>query len=178
MRTSITQTASATAMRRNTRTDEQRSTVGERRLTLFRGPSTDHGTPGLLLREDGSRIAYTLELPWRENKRMRSSIPPGALPAGQYPVRCVVTEKRGPVYLLKNVPGRSSILIHSGNVAGDVEKGLESDVLGCILLGQARGYRRGQRAVLLSKPAISAFMREMNRKPFTLEVIPWISAQS
>lgn len=93
-------------------------------------------------------------------------------------MRCVNTPKRGDVYLVEHVPGRSSILIHSGNVAGDVTKGLESDVLGCILLGQVRGTRRGQMAVLLSKPAICSFMAEMDRQPFTLEVIPWTSAQS
>lgn len=142
-------------------------------LSLFRGPSTDQGTPGILLRPDGFRIAYSLELPWRDNARCRSCIPPG-----QYSVRCVNTPKRGDVYLVERVPGRSSILIHSGNVAGDVSLGLESDVLGCILLGQTRGVRRGQMAVLLSKPAVRAFMTEMDRQPFTLEVIPWISAQS
>jgi hypothetical protein len=148
------------------------------RLTLIRGGSTDQGTPGVLLRPDFSLMAYTLELPWRENKRCRSSIPPGIPPAGEYPVRCVYTPKRGWVYLVEKVSGRDSILIHAGNVAGDVEKGLESDVLGCILLGQKRGYRRGQLAVLLSVPAVRAFMDEMARRPFTLEVIPWISARS
>lgn len=148
------------------------------RLALIRGPSTDQGTPGVLLREDGTRLCHTLELPWRENRRMRSCIPPGYLPAGEYPVRCVVTPKRGPVYLVERVPGRSAILIHSGNVAGDVEKGLETDVLGCILLGQVRGRRRGQLAVLLSKPAVSAFMAEMGGRPFILEVIPWTSVRS
>ena len=142
-------------------------------LTLFRGASTDQGTPGVLLRPDGSRMAFTLELPWRENVRRKSCIPPG-----RYGVECVTTPKRGPVYLVQKVPGRDSILIHSGNVAGDVEKGYESDVLGCILLGLTRGFRRGQRAVLLSRPAISAFMREMAGKPFDLEVIAWTSAQS
>jgi hypothetical protein len=144
------------------------------RVTLIRGASTDHGTPGLLLREDASLLAHTLELPWRENRRMRSCIPPGT-----YRARYVVTAKRpAGVYLLEGVPGRSSILIHSGNVAGDVEKGLESDVLGCILLGRTRGVRRGQRAVLLSKPAVAAFVAELGRKPFTLEVISWTSALS
>jgi hypothetical protein len=174
MRTSSTQTASATAMRTSTRTDGQRSTAPARRLVLIRGASTDHGTPGVLLREDASLVAHSLELPWRENRRMRSCIPPGS-----YRARYVVTAKRpAGVYLLEGVPGRSSILIHSGNVAGDVEKGLESDVLGCILLGQTRGTRRGQRAVLLSKPAVAAFVAEMQRQPLTVEIIGWTSAQS
>jgi hypothetical protein len=174
MRTSSTQTASATAMRTSTRTDGQRSTAPARRLVLIRGASTDHGTPGVLLREDASLVAHSLELPWRENRRMRSCIPPGS-----YRARYVVTAKRpAGVYLLEGVPNRSSILIHSGNVAGDVEKGLESDVLGCILLGQTRGTRRGQRAVLLSKPAVAAFVAEMQRQPLTVEIIGWTSAQS
>ena len=143
------------------------------RLTLLRGPSTDQGTPGVLLRPDGSRIFYSLELPWRENRRRVSCVP-----AGTYPVRYVVTEKRpAGVYLLRLVLGRDSILIHSGNVAGDTEKGYESDVLGCILGGQLRGWRRGQMAVLLSKPAIRAFADELQRQPFTLEVA-WTSSLS
>lgn len=143
------------------------------RLSLLRGPSTDHGTFGTLFRPDGSRMAYSLELPWRENQRRVSCIPPGV-----YPARWIVTAKRpAGVYLLTGVPGRDSILIHSGNVAGDVSKGLESDVLGCILLGLARGNRRGQAAVLLSKPAVRALADELQRQSFDLEVA-WTSSLS
>jgi hypothetical protein len=147
------------------------------RLTLVRGPSTDQGTIGALMRPDGSRVAYSLELPWRENRRRVSCIPPGS-----YRCRYVVTEKRpAGVYLLAGVPGRDSILIHSGNVAGDTAKGLESDVLGCILLGRQRGKRRGQTAVLLSTLAVRGLADEMGRRPFTLEVTgspAWTSSLS
>lgn len=144
-----------------------------RRLTLLRGRSTDQGTPGVLLREDGSRVFHSLELPWRENQRRVSCIP-----AGVYPVGYIVTEKRpSGVYLVRAVVGRDSILIHSGNVAGDVTKGFESDVLGCVLGGQIRGYRRGQLAVLCSKPAIRMFVDEMAQVPFVLEVV-WTSSPS
>ncbi len=142
-------------------------------LTLIRGRSTDQGTPGILLREDATRVAYTLELPWKDNQRRVSCIP-----GGSYPVRLVTTPRHGKVYNVQHVPGRDSILIHSGNVAGDTTKGLESDVLGCILLGRTCGARRGQRAVLLSRVAIRSFMDEMAGEPFTLEVVPWTLAQS
>lgn len=143
------------------------------RLSLLRGPSTDHGTFGALFRPDGSRIAYSLELPWRENRRRVSCIPPGT-----YPVRWIVTDKRpAGVYLLAGVPGRDSILIHSANVAGDVALGYESDLLGCIGLGLIRGVRRGQMAVLLSKPAVRALADELQRQSFDLEV-SWTSALS
>jgi hypothetical protein len=152
----------------------------EPHLVLQRGRSTDQGTPGVLLRPDGSRLAYTLELPWRENRRCRSSIPPGLPPAGRYPVRLVSgSPKFGDVYHVEAVPGRTSILMHSGNVAGDVELGFASHVLGCILLGRYFGTLSGpkgpQLAVLVSRPAVAALLREMAGKPFTLEIRPWTS---
>jgi hypothetical protein len=132
----------------------------EPHLVLQRGRSTDQGTPGVLLRPDGSRLAYTLELPWRENRRCRSSIPPGLPPAGRYPVRLVSgSPKFGDVY--------------------HVELGFASHVLGCILLGRYFGTLSGpkgpQLAVLVSRPAVAALLREMAGKPFTLEIRPWTS---
>jgi hypothetical protein len=143
------------------------------RLTLLRGPSTDQGTPGALLRPDGSRIAYSLELPWRGNRRCRSSVPPGLPPAGEYLCRMRRSPKFGPVYEVLGVPGRSNILIHAANVAGDVEKGFATDLLGCIALGTYLGTKEGQLAVLVSRPAVSAFQREMGGDDFLLEIRPW-----
>ncbi len=134
-------------------------------LTLLRAPSTEQGTLGILFRPDGSRMNYTLELPWKENLRRKSCIP-----TGLYPVKLVLSPRRGQVYLVLDVPSRDSILIHSGNVAGDVEEGWESDVLGCILLGEYRGTRRGQLAIFNSKVAIRHFMEEMTGKPLKLDV--------
>ncbi len=140
----------------------------------MRGRSTDQGTPGRLLREDGSRVAYTLELPWRENRRGRSCIP-----AGTY--RCVYSRRprHGLCYLVAAVRGRSNILIHSANVAGDVDKGYATELLGCIALGSYIGSKQGQLAVLVSRPAVSAFQREMAGETFTLEVREqWASSTS
>jgi hypothetical protein len=109
---------------------------------------------------------------------MRSSIPPGILPAAKYPVWIVVSPRFGRIYYVGNVPGRDSILMHGGNVAGDVEKGLLSHVLGCILLGLERGHVNGQQAVLVSRPAVTKLQTEMKELPFTLEIVPWTSEQS
>lgn len=145
-----------------------------RRLRLMRGPSTDQGTPGVLVREDGSRVAYSLELPWRENRRRKSCIPPGT-----YRCRWIVTAKRpAGVYLVEGVPGRDAILIHSANIAGDVDLGYETHLLGCIALGLQRGRAQGQLAVLVSKPAITQHAQEMERRPFLLEVRAWESSTS
>lgn len=140
------------------------------RLTLQRGRSTDQGTPGVLLRPDGSRLAYTLELPWSDNRPQRS-----AIPAGEYLCARRSSPKFGPVYEVTHVPGRSGILLHTGNWAGDVSKGFKSHVLGCVLLGLNRGTREGQMAVCVSRPAVTLLETEMKRQPFILEVKPWAS---
>lgn len=66
----------------------------------------------------------TMELPWRDNRRNVSCIPPGA-----YEVRKHLSPKFGRSFHVLNVPGRSEILIHPGNY--------NRDTLGCILPGIA-----------------------------------------
>ena len=133
-------------------------------LYLRREKSADYGTFGTLTGQ-GSPL-FTLELPWRNNERQRSCIP-----CGTYPCRIRISPRFGRVYEVADVPGRSFILIHSGNLAGDVTKGLRSDVEGCILLGLSRGAISGQPAVLESRRALTAFMRTMGGQPFTLHVV-------
>jgi hypothetical protein len=149
-----------------------------RRLLLIRARSTDQGTLGALMREDGSRLAWTMELPWRENRPRVSSIPPGAPPPGEYVCRLRRSPKFGSVYEVTGVVGRSLILMHPGNWGGDVSKGYRSHVLGCVLLGLYRGTREGQLAVMVSRPAVTRLEREMQGRPFTLEVRPWGSSTS
>lgn len=76
---------------------------------------------------------YTLELPWLNNENNISCIPQGLYNC----VRFNHPEK-GWVWRVLNVPGRSGILIHSGNFAckGVLNsKEFKSDTLGCIMLG-------------------------------------------
>lgn len=136
---------------------------------LHREDTSDQGTRGRLVTELGHW--FTLELPWRENARGRSCIP-----AGKYTCRSEKHARLGRVYRLEGVPGRDGVLIHSGNYAGDVEKGWASHVEGCILLGKKRGQlldtskRRYQEAVLVSTTALSEFGRSYGWAPFVLEV--------
>jgi len=108
----------------------------------------------------------TLELPWRDNRRSISCIP-----AGEYLVKIRMSPKYGEIYHVKDVPGRTFILIHSGNWAGDTTKGYKTHVNGCILLGQKRGLLAGQWAVLNSRITVKRFMQEMGNEPFTLRVL-------
>ncbi len=132
---------------------------------LIRFRSSDHGTEGMLVTDSGF-TCYTLELPWRNNQRSISCIPPG-----NYKVEVRVSPKYGKVYWVRKVPNRSYILIHGGNYAGDKNKGLKTHVAGCILLGKKHGQLGDQRAILNSRVAVRAFTNHMMFDPFMLNVI-------
>lgn len=122
-------------------------------IHLIRQRTSDQGTEGTLLIPSLGFSCFTLELPWRDNQPSISCIPPG-----QYECRLRASPRFGQTYHVRDVPGRSFILMHSGNYAGDVSQGYRSHVEGCILLGTKRGFLHGQRAVLCSKVAVLQFM--------------------
>lgn len=130
-------------------------------VRLQRLGETAAGTQGILQTEGFS--CKTLELPWHDNLRQKSCIPPGSY-------RCHLTSspKFGQAYILTGTEPRSNVLIHSGNFAGDVDAGLKSHVQGCILLGKYFGSIEGQQAILLSRPTVRAFMAHMGGEQFTL----------
>lgn len=130
---------------------------------LTRTDTSTHGTFGFLSCPAVGFSCHTLELPWREN-RVRIS----CIPKGEYIVNVRQSPKFGLVYHVQNVPGRSYILFHSGNYAGDRSKGLKTHSAGCILYGKGRGWLGGQKAVLNSRIAKSEFQRLMNNEPFKL----------
>jgi hypothetical protein len=136
-------------------------------VTITREQSTDQGTFGRLRAEyiGGVFECETLELPWRENRRSLSCIP-----TGTYQCDWSHSGKFGKVYRLRDVPGRTGILIHAGNYAGDKALGWKSDVEGCILLGMQRSEIKGQAAVLQSRHALHAFVEFMGEKAFRLTI--------
>lgn len=142
--------------------------VGTPIVSLTRRPSTDEGTFGVLT--FGNNRLYSLELPWRDNKRQRSCIPPGV-----YECSIVRSPRFGRVYGVANVKGRSHVLFHSANFAGDVELGYTSQLHGCIAPCKKIGRMRNpdgnwQAAGLLSRAAVSDLMLWVGGKPFTLEI--------
>jgi hypothetical protein len=132
---------------------------------LLRLRTSDQGTEGMLITTDGFQC-MTLELPWRDNQPSISCIPPG-----EYHVKIRVSPKYGKIYWVTKVPNRSWILMHSGNYAGDKNKGFKTHVAGCILLGKRHGWLGGQRAVLTSRPTVRSFMSHMKNEEFLLKVI-------
>jgi len=136
-------------------------------LLINRTESTDQGTFGELIIEDDGFVCYTCEPPWKDNKPQISCIP-----AGEYKVRTWNSKKFPRTFRLFDVPGRDAILIHTGNMAGDKEKGYLRHSLGCILPGKKRGWIAKQKAVLLSVVAMRELTAIVGRtEPFNLSIV-------
>ncbi len=90
-------------------------------ITIERYKEDDWQTLGRLTADDYT--CDTLELPWRNNERNISRIPPGRY-------ECVKRQsiRFGDHFHIRPVPERSLILIHHGNY--------HSDTKGCILVGE------------------------------------------
>lgn len=130
-------------------------------LTLIRyAPIGDICTFGFLVADE--TVFNTLELPWRDNKRNQSCIPPGEYEC-DYMRRSASGKYKG-CFHVKNVPGRSQILIHNGN--------LPAHTKGCILIGRRRGSLAGHPAVLNSISALRDLGSESPHKT-KLRVITW-----
>lgn len=133
-------------------------------LILERLESGNQGTFGRLLGKNFS--FFSGELPWRENASNISCIH-----AGVY--HCVPTYSpmlRTTAYLVSNVHGRSGIRIHAANFMGSKLMGLHCQLNGCIALGEKMGIMDGQKAILISRPAVKRFEMLMKLKPFVLEI--------
>lgn len=134
---------------------------------ITRGESTVAGTFGTFRISliDTFWTCHSLELPWKDNQVQRSCIP-----SGTYQCALVQSPKFGTVYGVQDVPGRSAILVHAGNYGGDIEKGLRSDIEGCILLGLGKGMLSGQPAITSSRDAVAKLMSLTGGRPFELTI--------
>lgn len=131
---------------------------------LTRTEEGNQGTFGTI--HFGDTALFTGELPDRNNAPGVSCIPEGLY-------ECLWTYSpafKRKMYLVNNVEGRSGIRIHPANLMGDKSKGYKSHLLGCIALGERMGSIKGQKAVLVSRPAVTMLERYMDGEPFTLEI--------
>lgn len=100
----------------------------------------------------------TLEDAWRENRREVSCIPVGVYTCVEHD-----SPKFGPTYLVRDVPGRSAILVHPGNN--------HEDTRGCILVGSSYASDLGASGIVDSRVAFAKFLRLLRDvKEFTLTV--------
>ena len=119
--------------------------------------STNICTMGKLYDEYDNLICSTFELPDRKN-----AINVSCIPAGSYPLKMIVSPKYGPVYKVHNVPGRTDILIHTGNTT--------DDTLGCIMHCSSYGLLSGKIAGLSSRVAYIRLMAVLEGGTHTLTI--------
>ena len=128
------------------------------KVTLIRYDEDRDGTFGVML-IGGKPFCSTLEPMDKGNAQDVSCIP-----AGTYVCGIVDSPKYGSTFEVQNVPGRSHILIHSGNVIEHTK--------GCILLGEYEGKLKADRAVLNSGATFRKFMHSMiGLTDFELEIV-------
>lgn len=127
-------------------------------LQLFRIASGNQGTFGVLL-EGGLPFALTLEPPWKNNQPFESCIPPGV-----YRCAGVNSVSYGYTYEVKDVPGRSLILFHCGNVGKNTK--------GCVLVGEQFEPLNGVPAIRASRDGYKEFMfRLRGETEFVLQIM-------
>lgn len=114
-------------------------------------------TLGYLILPSGAILA-TLELPDRHNQRSVSCIPTGLYDLAYLEASASGKYKR--VYHVRDVPRRSGILIHNGNLA--------SHTRGCILVGLRHGLLHGQQAVLASRLGMNKLRQELGQQSHRL----------
>lgn len=127
-------------------------------VILQRSHENKYGTHGYLML-DWKHLCFTLEEPWKDNKKFVSCVPPEVY-------RCKHHDMvKKDVWRLLDVPGRTGILIHAGNDLEDTE--------GCILVGlgvYAEGVTRSQDALKLLRATLP--------KRFLLDIKPIGVSQS
>lgn len=109
---------------------------------------------------DDSFECYTLELPWKFNKKNISCIP-----TDEYIVKPYNSPTKGNVYLFENVIGRDMIEIHVGNKF--------DDILGCILVGNGFSdiSKDGEMDIINSKATMDKFLKFMNNEILKLAIL-------
>lgn len=126
-------------------------------LIVLRRVSTNlqSGTFGVLV-INNEPICVTLEETWLDNVPMESCIP-----AGSYECRKYSGTKYKNVWEVRNVKGRSAILIHNGNT--------ERNTAGCILVGEYYAQFGKQRGVANSMKTLN-MLRGLLPDRFTLHI--------
>lgn len=101
-----------------------------------------------LTTDDGTLTGYMVELPWRENRTNESCIPPGRYRATVYNA----PSYDGLTLWVREVPGRTAILVHVGNSMADLD--------GCLAPGDEEGFweERGELAVWNSADTMKAII--------------------
>jgi hypothetical protein len=149
------------------------------------GKDGEQGTRSTVFAYDGPACSHTWvggELRWTDLDRngIRDTNV-SCSPQGSFIGKHTLSPKRSTpvnkvyVYQLENVPGAVALQLHIGNFFGDVSKGWQSDVEGCILLGKEKGLIKNKKGVLQegisgSVDAIKEFMNWANEEDIMVRI--------
>ena len=127
-------------------------------FTLNRVAYASVGTYGVLL-DEGHPFCLTVERRWLGNIKNKSCIP-----VGKYICLRKVSPKFGETFEVLEVPNRTHILFHKGN--------LMEDSHGCIIIGEQFGHPTlGEDALFSSGVAFKEFMERLHgQRRFILEI--------
>lgn len=119
-------------------------------MTVEREATCNKGEVTGRLLVDGTEVAKTFELPWRNNEEDISQIPPGT-----YPAFIRSDGDLGWRIELMNVPDRVNVQLHVGNYT--------SQTKGCILLGTSITRSGSTCATQGSRAALEAVRKAMQK---------------
>ena len=129
-------------------------------FNLIRITEIEDGTFGVLL-DEKIPFALTIERPWLGNLKGVSCIP-----SDSYICKRIDSPKFGNTFEVTDVPYRSEILFHKGNIMDDSH--------GCIIIGEQFEYLGGKVAVLSSAKGFSEFLdRTKDLVVFKLNIFEW-----
>jgi len=117
-------------------------------FTIKRIAYIQDGTFGVFLNENNIPFALTLEREWLKNQRGISCIPDGV-----YICSRIASPKFGNTFEVKNVPNRSEILFHKGNLSDDTH--------GCILVGEQFEPIGNKTAIISSTKGYGEFLNKL-----------------
>lgn len=121
---------------------------------IYMGPEGTHGR----ITVNGDHVAYSVELPWLDNRPNESCIP-----AGEYVLAYQDSPKFGHRLHVIDVPGRSHILIHKGN--------WQNETRGCVMVADRIGMTSGGCCGFQSKRALQLIEAALKPPgPHVLEV--------
>jgi hypothetical protein len=139
--------------------------------TIDREPSTNEGTFGIFSAPELNFECLSLELPDRNNTPSRSRIDAGIYSASWE----MSPRKKRNTYRLQDKNGRVGVLIHPASFAGDELMGYESDLEGCIALGEKTAVMQlengeFQQILTGSRRAVRKFEQLANGRPLVITI--------
>lgn len=115
-------------------------------------------TQGVLI-DEMEAFALTLEPPWKDNKPNISCIP-----SGIYICKRINSPSFGDTFEITDVPHRSNILFHKGNIS--------ENTMGCVLIAEEFGYLNNKIAIISSKKGFNEFMEKLKKNnQFQLNIL-------